>query len=552
MRLSSFLFCLLALAPFLNEPETLGQSADHQVSSEKPNLQNPLARLLIAEKKDQEAIIDQLVSQNNDVRHWVALSQKQVPIAPSDARKKKLTAGWSQWEATDSEGIKRPYQVFLPENVAQGEKPAAVICHIHGAVGRPFFGEGLGSPAACGYAPFIWPKVAEKENFVIVCPQGKATCSWWTDAGVRHVRATIRDLQRSIDFPADSIYCAGFSDGGSGCYYMAMTGPDPFAGFIALNGNPIVAAQASGKQVYLHNMATVPFFAGMTHKDSLYPSAIILPHLTKAIELGADATLVAYPKMNHQPSYFGVQTDAIVDFIKKNNRPSDRRKIHWVTADKRIASTDWLEILEFGSVKKSSRPLPEGNVMSSPFRIKSGIRFGRGEKEGKIKSISKGSIADLAGLKVGDSLVSISSFEAKTTRSLRAAMSRLEYGQKYPCTVTRDGEQLHLVFEIKPFVPQQIYDRSMPTSYSTVTITPDEVATPTAVIKSRGVEKIRIWLPVSKSQKDKIEVKISNKPYDVTKTVSIKKLSAKQFLKKYAESGRTTQPRFAFVDVTHE
>ena len=136
---------------------------------------------------------------------------------------------------------------------------------------------------------------------------------------------------------------------------MAMADPGPFAGFLAMNGHPEVA-NASGKQLYLHNMAATPFFAAMTQEDSLYPSRSVLPHITEAIRQGAPLHVISYPNVNHQPLYFDDQTVTFVNFLTKTKRDDERKRIRWLTSDVKIGSVGWAEILELGKTDYDADP----------------------------------------------------------------------------------------------------------------------------------------------------------------------------------------------------
>jgi len=411
---------------------------------------------------------------------------------------------------------------------------------MHGAVGKPDFGTGKGSPQATGYAGFIWPKVAQSENFIVVCPVGRDDCAWWKDAGVAHVDAVIRDVRRMVDFPEDSIYAAGFSDGGSGCYYRAMTTPEPFAGFIALNGHPAVASSASKKQIYLPNLAMTATFAGMTHQDSLYPSKTVMPHVVTALQHNANVLAVAYPKMNHQPSYFTDQTPAILTFIKKNKRVR-RDSVRWYAAERSTGTVGPLELIEFES-KDNAIEVDGTNVMSQPGRMQLGIQFGSGNK---VTLVVDSSAAASAGLLSGDELIKFNDAEVTSSRSLRGLLSQAKAGDTFQCVVKREGKDVELSGAFPPFVSKPIYSRESPTGYVECSFVNAEGKEPSIALQSKNVTRMRIWLPEGMSALSQLTLNHNGEQ----KVVPVKQLTGKDLLSKFAVTGSSFDVKEAFVEV---
>ena len=169
-------------------------------------LQTSLSRLMMAERDDYEKLVEAILKSSPSHAQIATAALYAEPIESEVIR--KLPTGWSEWKATDENGVTRPYQAYVPEAISQGKaKTAALIMHIHGAVSRPEFGTGKGSPMAIGYAGMLWPKVADAENYVIVCPLGRTECAWWTDNGVLHMDAVLRDVRRRLKYPESMVFC---------------------------------------------------------------------------------------------------------------------------------------------------------------------------------------------------------------------------------------------------------------------------------------------------------------------------------------------------------
>ena len=503
-----------------------------------------LGRLKAAEPDAYDDRIQSVLAASDQVEDLLKQIRKGMTPQPDDERKGRLKAGWTEWEATDAQGTTRPYQLYLPPSVLAGKSPSAVVVHIHGAVARPDFGRGPGNAAAVGYAGFLWPKLAKEHDLVIVCPAGRADCTWWTDNGVAHIQAVLRDVKRSLSIPDQSIFAAGFSDGGSGCYYLSMASPDPFAGFIAMNGHPAVAATASGKQLYLRNMAVTPLIAAMTQEDSLYPSRTVLPHVTSAIAEGAPITVISYPNVNHQPLYFNDQTTTIVNFLKNTKRNDQPDRIRWLTADTGIGTVRWAEILELGATERDAPALEAINLMTTPGRLTLGIQLARSSTE--VLEVVEASPAAGAGMQAGDVIVELDGTAVTDTRSLRRALQQQTHGNPFTCVVKRDGQEATLQGTFPTFVAEPLYRRDNETAHIDCRLSSD--ATPQIRLSSRHVKRLRIWLPDGLGDHEEIELAYGPAGNLATRSLTVQRLSASELLARFAKHPDVAI-RASYVDV---
>jgi predicted esterase len=524
--MTSLLFCLVATIA----TECRGQT----------DLVSQLARLRASQPADYDEMIDSILKSKPTTGRIADVIKAGTKANPDDKRKEKLVEGWSAWEATDIHGVTRPYQLFLPKSIVDSAAPKALIVHMHGAVGRPEFGTGVGKPMAIGYAGMLWPNVAEEEDFIVVCPIGRDECAWWTDNGVAHVNAVIRDLRRSVDFPEESIFGAGFSDGASGCYYRAMATPDPFAGFIALNGHPRVAASASGKQLYLGNMSMSLSLAAMTQNDSLYPSKNVLPHILAAIREGADILTLSYPKLNHQPGYFKDQTPAIVSFINRTKR-ARRDRIKWYASSPEVGKFQWLELLEFANSQNAVN-VEHANVMSLPgTRMQLGIQF---SGFNLIEKVVEDSAAAVAGVKAADELIQFDGQKVTNSSDLRDLLKQKTYGDKFVCKVKRGDSVLELPGLFPEFVSKPVYLHDNPTGWAECRFDL-ESETSSIEVESENVMRLRVWLPEKMKSLETVSVKLNGKPV----VVPVRRQSTEEMLKSYAESPSSFTAEEAYVEL---
>ena len=499
---------------------------------------NSLSELLSSETADYGALLETL--KERSVSDLIKLANVARPI-PSKDRAAKMVEGWSTWTATDESGTERPYQIYLSKSLADGKKPVAVIMHLHGAVGRPDFGEGLGAPQAVGYGAMLWQPVADEEDFLVICPQAKTDCAWWTDAGVDHVQAVLRDVRRMIDVPNESIFATGFSDGASGCYYLATVAPDPFAGFIAMNGHPVVAANASNKQIYLRNLANTPIIAAMTQQDSLYPSSSVLPHITGAIQSGASIHVISYPLMNHQPSYFPDQKFAFVSFVKTKKRVPAARTL-WMASSIDTGSVQNVELTKLGARAGDRSALRDVNPMSSPGRVRLGVQLPAtgGQAEAKLVEVVNDTVASKAGLESGDVVLKFDGTEVANADQLRRMIRGKRYGDKFNAVVRRGDEEVDVDGQFPVFESRPAYRRDDPTSFIDVRFAASELA-----VNSANVQEAVIWLPPTLVGSDEIAVTWNGSK----KTYPVKTMSSEEWLARFSKTGDRNDLRFEYVEL---
>ncbi len=502
-------------------------------------LQEELSSLLSAAPEARAAIVERILIGNpaGDVLAD-ALAAGVAPAPDGDA----LEAGWSAWTATDTAGVSRPYQLYLPASVAAGEAPSALLIHMHGGVGRPEFGEGLGSPNATGYGSLLWPDLADEHGFALVCPQGREDTVWWSDSGVSHVAATLRDVRRRIEVPDRRIFGTGFSDGASGCYYLAMAAPGPFAGFIAMNGHPAVASSASGRQVYLRNLMTTRTIAAMTQEDSLYPSHSVLPHLTPAMAEGADLVLLSYPNMGHRPSYFDEQKGLFVRFLFETEREEAPERVRWLASETALGRASWLELLELGVGPDDAPALEDINVMTSPGRVRLGVSMEPGSTV--ASSVIEGSASAVAGLLVGDELTAFDGGALASTQDLRLALRQKTYGDEFTLSIRRDGKALDLQGVFPPFEPEPIYARSQSTSHMDCRVVVEDGSLRVEAT-ARGVRRARIWLTREQAAAGTANVSVNG----ASSVLPVQRLSAEQVLERFAADGDGAGLRMHFLDL---
>jgi len=453
-----------------------------EASDEAHRLAAALAGVRDAAPADRDGLLDALISKKPTVADLVWAVEAGLP-AP------ETTAGWQVLEATDSEGAVRKYHLYVPEKVAESRATAPLMVDMHGGVGRAEF-----IPDE-QFARFrdAWKEMADEHGVVLALPLGRRDCMWWIPAGVRHVRATIRDARRHAPIDSDRIFATGFSDGGSGAYLLAMAAPDPFAGLLPMNGHPAVAIGNAGHQLYPANTRLTPLFVAMTQDDSLYPANSVLPHIQAFFDLGAKVHLVSYPTGGHRPVYWEDQMTAFTSFVNETERGPLPKRVRWFASDPAAGAVRWVEMLELGAGRDDVELDPEQEVMSRPGRVVLGFGIAQdGPETGVgVGDVRAKSTAEGMGLEQGDAIVAIDGKPTPDVSALRGILGDKHHGDSITVTVRRGGstEPIELSAELPPFTPEPSYPRTQPTAYLDVARDGN-----TVVVRSRHVRRFRLLL----------------------------------------------------------
>ena len=446
----------------------------------------PLARALAdlrdAPRGDRAAAIAKVVDLAGTAADVTRTIRAALPAPPTEA-------GWHVLEATDSENVTRPYHLYVPESAVRATEPLPLLIDMHGGVSRPEFID------AERFAQFreTWTEIADEYGVVVAMPLGRVDCTWWTDAGVRHVQAVIRDAKRHAPIDSDRVVATGFSDGGSGCYYLAMAAPDPFAALLPMNGHPMVAVGASQRQLYLRNAVSMPLFVCMTQDDGLYPAQTVLPHILALIRESAQIHLVSYPTGGHSPSYFEDQSEAFAGFITSALRDTIPDTIEWATAHIETGRRAWAEVLEIGAADADApaEAVPDIQVLSSPGRVLIGIGIDR-EYEGagvRVTTVDDRRPAGELGLQEGDVVIRVDDATIADLGDLRVVLGKKRFGDELTVEVRRGAESVVATTTIPAFTPEPSYDREREAAWFSLVRDGNTVD-----VTSRGVRRLRLHL----------------------------------------------------------
>ena len=502
-------------------------------ASAEDALDAALFKLRTVSPADTDAAVAAILQAKPDRAAVIARLKQPFGVASAEA-------GWRSMTATDDRGVERPFELYVPQSLVGKVEPVPLVVAMHGGVSRPAF---LENPGQRGTAS-LWVKSADGQGFVLACPAGRADCVWWSDAGVAHVRAVIREAKRHAPIDDDAIFGTGFSDGGSGSFYLAMAAPRPFAGFLPMNGHPAVAASASNKQLYVGNLAALPHFVTMTQDDQLYPAITVIPHLQAALAAGARFHIVSYPRGGHRPVYFEEQRTAFEEFVQGTTREALPRSIAWKCAAPAQGEIAWVEVLKIGESPHDAAASADRNVMSMPGRVRIGINVDQAFEGGgvRIAKVSERTLAATLGLADGDVIVSMDGSAIEGLADLRRALAGKKYGDPVQLVLMRGEEKLEKSGAFPAFVPAPIYRRGNPTAEFKVQVDANRV-----VIRSRNVRKFRLRLTSEMFGDGAIALAVNGKRVEPT----IRELSLEEILRAYAREadGGRVNGREAIVEV---
>ena len=367
---------------------------------------------------------------------------------------KNVPIGWNVFENLCIDGIKRPYHIYIPEDY-DPDKRYMVLFDLHGGVGR----EELIPEKKFKKRRSLWVKEAKREKFIYILPLGQKGAEWWTEVGAQNILSILKEVKRMYNVNENKVFVSGFSDGGSGSYYMALNHSTPFAGFLPLNGHPGVA-QAGGNPVYLPNLSNKPLYVVNTGKDPLYPADKIKPYIEKMREAGAEVIFRVYKKIGHRLDYAKKEKPLMIEFMRETERNPFPSKLTWETASESLGRVHWIRIDSIADIGNNAE-FKDYNPIIKTRRVKIGVYIDTKFKgEGvRIEKIAKNTLAESLKLRQGDVIIGLDDKKIKNIKDLREILSKKSPGDSVEIIITRDGERLIFKGRFKPFKPRPAFDR---------------------------------------------------------------------------------------------
>ncbi len=238
------------------------------------------------------------------------------------------------------DGVTRPWVIYVPSTY-NPKTSTPLMVSLHGGVSRVQLIEN----------PIDWASknpmkaFGEKYGWLVLFPFGQAGATWWDDVGMSNIRELVRIAKEQYNVDDDRVYLGGFSDGASAAFLFAMTQPNDFAAFVALNGHMGVGSEDGNLPTYAANFYNTPIYAVTTDKDQLYPSAEMQTLIDMARNAGGD---ILYRQLegDHSFSYADQEIPLIAEFLDRHPRDPFPTRINWETAIKGFGQCRWFAIDE--------------------------------------------------------------------------------------------------------------------------------------------------------------------------------------------------------------
>jgi len=410
-----------------------------------------IVRKLLATTDDEERtkLIEALVALKPDAREvarWFAQGRAYAADVPT---------GWLDLKVKGRDGKERPYLLYVPKDYAP-EKKYGFLIDMHGGVSLPR----TLTHRELDQMRFFWAGTAETDGWFLAIPSGEAGAEWWTDVGAGNVLSILDEARRTYNIDEDRVFATGFSDGGSGSFYLALVAPNRLAGIIPLNGH-VAVAQAGGFQVHLRTLVNVPTYAVNTEKDQLYPPASMKPLIDALKDLGAPVTWREIAGFGHDPSYVPAERPAILAWIAATRRDPQPKRILWEgTAPCRIR---WLNVAEVGDTTGAAE-FPDVNPKLPPGRVRLGVVVDQ-EFVGEgvlVKQVQKDTPAAAAGIEPGDIIAGLDGSPIHDMADLQKTLRGKKFGDGFRILLRRREGTLDKEGTFPVAEPSEAFRREQP------------------------------------------------------------------------------------------
>lgn len=350
----------------------------------------------------------------------------------------KINSGITKKKIACIDHVKRHYYIYVSKNYnAQTKSP--LIVYLHGSIGNDlqhrdddYFSD----------SPFI--KVADQLGGIVLFPMADYSSAWWTKVGTENIFSQIKKIKADFNIDDNKVFLSGFSDGGSGSFYLAMTKSSTFAGFIPLCGNPTVGASRSEFQNYLCNLYNRPMYVVNTDNDKLFPNFEIKPMIELAKKSGGEIIYNIQEGYDHDFEIVNNEVNNIVSFIQHNSRNTIPSEIIWETESSYNGQFMWLKI---DRINKYDTKFWHGDINATVE--KQGLMLGftpdfQYQGPGlKIQSlIDLYSFANQTGIEAGDIIYQFNGYKINDIETFANVFLNTNEGGKVKYLVERNNQKL--------------------------------------------------------------------------------------------------------------
>jgi predicted esterase len=400
------------------------------------------------------------------------------------------------WQARDNEcldGKTRPFHLYAPTDYSPQNKYPLVV-FLHGAVSR------ADVPPAREMETLR--KDFEKDvppGFLIILPTGSKGATWWDKTGAANVLAQVNYAKRRYNVDPDRIFLWGFSDGGSGAYWMAMNRPTAWAGFIAYSGN-LLTASGGPYQIYPANMSNRPVLAANGGRDPspYYNGWYMKEWIDQLRQGGVSIDWKSFPQAGHDTRYLTDDRPRFDKFVLNTRRATKPSQVAWETSNAETGRCDWLRIDQIKDVGNNADikdanllsltgpPIPAGLFGNIDITFKgSGLRISR---------VTDDSLEHKAGFQANDVIVKFEGKDVKTPQDLNQIyvdkiFPNKKSGDSLSGEYERGGQTFKFTLQTAKAERQPIYKRDQPTGAIRVRVEGNHIA-----VNVRNVAKYKLLI----------------------------------------------------------
>ncbi|MBN2037046.1 MAG: hypothetical protein JW768_09920 [Chitinispirillaceae bacterium] len=221
-------------------------------------------------------------------------------------------AGDRKTVLTDVDGIPYTLGYRTPQHIRQ-DTLYPLIIYLHGGIGTERNDKG-------DSAFLMLEALADTFRLFCASPSANRNAPWWSNAGLTRILQSLRYMTLHYPIHPDKVFCAGVSDGATGCYAAANTINGPFAGFFAISGFGGMLPNL-GMRLVPKNLMQRPIYNVNAELDHLYPAEYVRRFVQDLKHLGVVITDTIYPKEKHGFEYRDKEMGALAQRIRSWSRP---------------------------------------------------------------------------------------------------------------------------------------------------------------------------------------------------------------------------------------
>jgi len=339
------------------------------------------------------------------------------------------------------DGVEHEYVVLVPENYDPAVR-YPVRVYLHGGVSRPKREDGE------------WWRNEDRvrrDDAVVVMPSSWWQSLWWQDRQIENLSGILNDIKRTYNIDENRVFLIGISDGATGAFYHALKATTPWAGFVPLNGHPVVLASPASDvdgDMHVTNLRNKPLFIVNGGRDRLYPVASVLPFIRLFQEAGVSLDFRPKPDAGHDVSWWDDETAAMDEFMTEQARRPLPARLSWETErTDRYNRAHWLVITELGMVNGEPNLDPYNAIVDPAQGIQLGINM-LGELEDRsglrVLEVGADSIASNSGVVADDTIVEVDGQSSPSVEILKESLIGFAPGQQIPLVVQRGGKRIDI------------------------------------------------------------------------------------------------------------